>query len=326
MTLHKSALIVLVMFLWAVCFPLIVAGFAYAPHLTFAALRAFLAGSALVVLGMILGRPWPRGGRVWLAIFGIGLGATSLGFLGMFMASEFISPGLATVLANAQPLMAAALAAAVLGERLGGRGKAGLALGFAGIVLIATPQFQAPAGSAFGLGAVYILLAAVGITISNVLIRALAGRADTLMAMGSQMLIGGIPLTLAAFLYEDPMSVTGSWNFVLILLAISLFGTSLAYWLWSEILRTTDLSRANAFAFLVPGFGLAMGAAFFGETVGLLTGLGILVTLLGIAVTNTDRVEPLASSDPSAADQNLKTCNECRSQASLSGSAVERAP
>ena len=119
MTLHKSALIVLVMFLWAVCFPLIVAGFAYAPHLTFAALRAFLAGSALVVLGMILGRPWPRGGRVWLAIFGIGLGATSLGFLGMFMASEFISPGLATVLANAQPLMAAALAAAVLGERLG---------------------------------------------------------------------------------------------------------------------------------------------------------------------------------------------------------------
>lgn len=292
MTIRKSSLIVLVMFLWAACFPLIVVGFAYAPHLTFAALRALLAGSALVALGMLFGRPWPRGMRVWFAIVGIGLGATSLGFLGMFMASEFILPGLATVLANAQPLMAAALATAVLGERLGGRGKAGLALGFVGIILIAAPQYQAPAGSAFGLGAAYILLAAVGITISNVLIRVLAGRADTLMAMGSQMLIGGVPLALGAFLFEDPMSVTFSLQFVVILLAISLLGTSLAYWLWSEILRTTDLSRANAFAFLVPGFGLAMGAIFFGETIGLLTSLGILVTLVGVAMTNLDHPEP----------------------------------
>ena len=44
MTIRKSSLIVLVMFLWAACFPLIVAGFAYAPHLTFAALRAWLSG------------------------------------------------------------------------------------------------------------------------------------------------------------------------------------------------------------------------------------------------------------------------------------------
>ncbi|MDP7151559.1 MAG: DMT family transporter [Paracoccaceae bacterium] len=300
MTLRKPSLIVLVMFLWAACFPLIVAGFAYAPHLTFAALRAFLAGSALVALGMILGRSWPRGMRVWLAIFGIGLGATSLGFLGMFMASEFILPGLATVLANAQPLMAAALAIVVLGERLGGRSKAGLALGFIGILLIVAPQYQAPAGNTFVLGSSYILLAAVGITISNVLIRALAERADTLMAMGSQMLIGGIPLLVGAFLYEDPMSITFSPQFLLILFTISLFGTSLAYWLWSEILRTTELSRANAFAFLVPGFGLAMGVAFFGESIGLLTGLGILVTLVGVAMTNMDRPKSTQTADAPA--------------------------
>lgn len=292
MTLRKTALIVLVMFLWAVCFPLIVAGFAYAPHLTFAALRAFVAGAALVAVGLVMGRPGPRGTRVWLALVGIGLGATTLGFLGMFMASEFVSPGIATVLANAQPLMAAALAAVVLGERLGLRGKAGLALGFAGIVLIAAPQLQTPGADAFGLGIAYILLAALGITVSNVLIRAMADRVDPLMAMGFQMLIGGIPLMLGAVLFEDPLSVTLTSQFLLILLALSLFGSSLAYWLWSEILRTTDLSRANAFAFLVPGFGLAMGAAFFGETIGLIAGTGIAVTLAGVALTNSDVPRP----------------------------------
>ena len=289
MSFRKASLIVVVMFLWAVCFPLIVAGAAYAPHLTFAALRAFLAGAALVAVGLVLGRAWPRGTRVWLALGGIGLGATSLGFLGMFMASEFVSPGIATVLANAQPLMAAALAAAVLGERVGRRGKTGLALGFAGIVLIAAPQMQTPTADMFGLGVAYILLAAVGITVSNVLIRALADRVDLLMAMGLQMLIGGFPLMLGAALFEDPLSVTVTPHFLLILLALSLLGSSLAYWLWSEILRTTELSRANAFAFLVPGFGLAMGAAYFGETVGLFAGIGIPGTLAGVALTNSDR-------------------------------------
>ena len=291
MTVHKASLIILVMFLWAVCFPLIVAGFAYAPHLTFATLRAFLAGAALVFIGLALGRPWPKSRPVWLAITGIGLGATTLGFLGMFMASEFVSPGIATVLANAQPLMAAALAAAVLGERLGIRGKAGLGLGFIGIIMIATPEIGAPTAGGFGLGVAYILLAAVGITVSNVLIRALVGRVDALMAMGFQMLIGGLPLMLGAVLLEDPFSATFSPQFILILLAISLLGSSFAYWLWSEILKTTELSHANAFSFLVPGFGLAMGAIFFGETVGYIAGLGILVTLAGVALTSSDPPE-----------------------------------
>ncbi len=152
MNLEKFAKILLVMFLWAICFPLIVAGSAHAPHLTFAALRALLAGAALLCAGIVLRRRWPRGRRVWLALSGVGLGATSLGFLGMFMASEFVSPGIATVIANAQPLMAAALAAVFLGEQLGWRGKVGLAMGFAGIILIAAPEMQTPAAGAMAWG------------------------------------------------------------------------------------------------------------------------------------------------------------------------------
>jgi hypothetical protein len=38
--------IFLAMFLWAACFPLITAGLQYAPHLTFATMRAVLAGAS----------------------------------------------------------------------------------------------------------------------------------------------------------------------------------------------------------------------------------------------------------------------------------------
>ncbi len=294
MRLIEPFKIILVMFLWAICFPLIVAGFAYAPHLTFATLRALVAGAALLAVGLALGRPMPRGVRVWVMLAFVGFGATSLAFLGMFHAAEFVSPGIATVIANTQPLLAAVLAGSFLGEYLDLRGKLGLALGFGGIVFIAAPELFSAQGESYALGIAYILLAALGITFSNLLIRRIAGQIDAIMGMGIQMLIGSVPLGIAALVMEEPSSVDWSMRFVVILLVLSLFGSSLAYWLWSSVLEKTELNRANAYSFLVPIFGLSMGALFFGETLGWPDYIGIALTLAGIALVTSKRTPALA--------------------------------
>ncbi len=278
--------IMLVMFLWAVCFPLIVAGFAYAPHLTFAALRAFIAGAALIAIGAWLGRPLPKGRRVWFTIGAIGIGATSLAYLGMFHAAEFVAPGIATVIANTQPLLAAVLASLFLREHLDMRGKLGLALGFAGILAIATPQLSGGQAENYAIGVAYILLAALGISVSNVLIKRIAGQVDAVMATGFQLLIGGIPLAIAAFTLEDPASVIWSPRFLAVLLALSLFGSALVYWLWLSVLAKIPLTRANSFSFFVPVFGLALAAAFYGEPLGWTDTFGIGLTLVGVALVN----------------------------------------
>ncbi|MEQ8797705.1 MAG: DMT family transporter [Silicimonas sp.] len=168
MTPVTALKIVLAMVLWALCFPVIEAGLKYSPHLTFAAMRALLAGGVLTVLALILGRPFPRGHRVWLTLAGVGFGATSLGFLGMFHAAEFVSPGVATVIANTQPLLAAVLAAFWLGEKLSFLGNSGLFVGFVGIVLIALPDFLGERSDSYAIGVFYIILAAAGVTLSNV--------------------------------------------------------------------------------------------------------------------------------------------------------------
>ncbi|MFV2031342.1 MAG: DMT family transporter [Gammaproteobacteria bacterium] len=273
---------VFVMLLWAICFPLITAGLDSSPHLSFATARAFLAGAALLALGIALRRPFPRGMRVWSLLAMTGLGATTLGFFGMFHAAEFISPGAATVIANTQPLMAAMLAHQFLHERLTLWGKLGLVIGFAGIVLIAFPELLSPTRSNSTIGVTYIVLAAAGITVSNVLIKRLAGRVDPLMAMGIQLLIGSVPLALIAGLTEAPGSIQWSWGFILVLLTLAFLGTSLVYWLWFSILETVDLSKANAFSFLIPIFGIALGAAFFGENFGWPGIIGAGLTILGL--------------------------------------------
>jgi len=274
--------LVFVMFLWAICFPLITVGFESAPHITFAAMRAFIAGAALLVLGAVLRRPLPRGSRVWLLLAMTGLGATTFAFLGMFHAAEFIPPGTATVIANTQPLMAAVLAHMVLGERLGRQAKVGLAVGFAGIVLLVYPQLISSTQSSSVIGVAYIIFAALGICVSNVLLKRLAGTVDPFMAMGAQLILGGVPLAFIAVLPEAPGTVQWSAQFIMVLLTLALLGTSLVYWLWFSLLESVELNKANAFSFLIPVFGLAMGVGLFGEHIGWPEALGAALTVFGL--------------------------------------------
>lgn len=273
-----------VMFLWAVCFPLITAGIDFAPHLTFATLRALLAGISLTCLAFILRRPLPQGRRTWMALIAIGVTATSVGFFGMFHAAEFVAPGLATVVASTQPLLAAIFAGLFLNERLKTAGKIGLIIGFLGIVAISAPQLFIANQQNYILGVFYIILAALGITISNVLMKGLTHKVDALMAMGLQILFGSIPLGLMAVTLEDPTQVQWSFPFVSSLFALSLLGTALAYWLWFSALEKTALSQANAFSFLVPILGLTMGLIFYGESLSSLQITGIALSIFGVAL------------------------------------------
>lgn len=285
--------IILVMFLWALCFPLIALGIPYAPHLTFATLRAMLAGLALLAIAKLLKRPPPKGKKIWLIQVLIGLGATSFGFFGMFHAAEFISPGIATVIANTQPLMAALLASIFLKEKLGLRGVIGIFLGFIGIVLISTQQMITNNTDTYLTGVIYIFLAAMGVTISNVLIRYISGKVDALWAMGWQLVLGSIPLGIMALSTENPTATTWSAPFILSLLGLALPGTALVYLIWFNILEKVELTRANAFTFLVPILGLMMGFLFYGERLSLLMLAGALTTLSGIIFMNYKKTSKL---------------------------------
>lgn len=292
MTITTIAKIILVMLLWSACYPLITIGIEFSPHLTFASLRAILAGLSLTGLAIALRRPLPRERRVWAMVAVIGIGATGFGFLGMFHAAEFVSPGIATVIANTQPLLAAVLASVVLNERLTRRGKAGLTLGFVGILVITSPQFFSGGQENYALGIAYIILAALGITMSNVVIKRIAGEVDVLMAMGLQMLIGSIPLVIIAWAMEEPAAIRWSFTFVGVLLALSLLGTALVYWLWFSILEKAPLNQANAFSFLIPVFGLTMGVLLYGESLGWLQLAGIALAILGVGLVTRHGTRP----------------------------------
>lgn len=278
--------LLIVFFLWALCFPLIEIGQSDVPPLLFATLRALLAGATLLAIASALNRPWPATARAWAFIALIGLGATSLGFWGMFEAARWVSPGLATVVANIQPLVAAGLAAVFLKEALNLKTLCGLVGGFVGILLIALPSFGPTGtdGSAVGFG--FLAISMLGISISNVMIKHAVATIDPLVMMGLQLVFGAIPLGVASPFLDVDRAIEFTGTFTLSLILLALPGTALVYWLWTDVLRKTELSRANAFSFLVPVIGLFLGWTFYNETLSPMTLVGALVVIGGLAAAN----------------------------------------
>ena len=257
----------MVMILWASCYPLISLGLAEAPHLTFAALRALLAGMVLLLIAALKGAALPSSLAEWAWISLAGLGMTGLGYFGMFHGAAFVSPGLATVVESLQPLFAAMLALVFLRERLGTLGWFGLVLGLAGVALIAGPRVLADGGGNTALGLGYVIAATSGVAIGNIAMKKVSRRVDAAMAMSLQLLIGAIPITLLAALNDDPLSIHWSMRFTVSLIGLALPGTALAYWLWQKALQSLDVSKAVAFSFLVPLIGVSVGAVFFNEPI-----------------------------------------------------------
>ena len=277
---------VFTMVLWAICFPLISLSLPYAPIMLTAFLRAAIAGFFLIVIAWMLGRPFPKSTKVCLYILGIGLTATSIGFWGMFYAGSLITPGLATVLTNTQPLIAGLLGWHILNERIGKRALLGTLLGFSGIVVISAESLFATDVQSLS-GIAYVVIAAAGLAISNILLKKSANRLDVLYAMGFQLLLGAIPLSLLAFFNTSLPPLSWNWDYVWILLALALPGTALPFILWFWLMDTAPLYKINVYSFLTPVFGLYLGYTYFAESLSSIQWLGIFLVIAAIPLVNS---------------------------------------
>lgn len=278
---------VLVMFLWSLCYPLIAFGLSHVPPLQFAFQRALLSGILLLGIGALSQRPNIKGGRNWVYIVIIGLTSTSMGFWGMFFAGGILPPGLATLMTNTQPLIAAVLAWFVLSEHLGYRSIAGLVIGLAGTFLISVESSTAQNAVRLP-GVLFVLTAALGVAIGNVLMKVLGRSVDVVMAMGWQLVIGAIPLGVLSFLTESSVVDVPDFRYLVVLSVLGIFGTALPFILWFQLLQRVALVKINPYNFLTPVFGLLLGRLFFDESLSALQWIGAVIVVIGIQFVSTD--------------------------------------
>ncbi|WP_444679433.1 DMT family transporter [Halomonas sp. E19] len=200
----------------------------------------------------------------------------------MFLGAGKLTSGIATVLANVQPLIAAVLAYWYLKEVLSRRMLAGLLIGFVGVVVIALPGLDPSVGRLEG--ALYVLAGALGTAVGNVLLKRRSRGGDLWLPMGLQLMIGAAFLAAGSMAMGEEWAIRWSWTFASTLFALSVPATALMVVLWYALLARAPLTRLNPVTFLTPAFGLLIGILMLGERFSAIELTGVAITLLGLAL------------------------------------------
>jgi len=200
-----------------------------------------------------------------------------------------VSSGLAAILIAAVPLVVALMALRVdPDERAEGLRLVGLVIGFAGVVVLLGLDVAGRPGEL--LGALAILLAAVGYAAGPMIIKHRLGSLDPVGPVTASMGISALVLTPAAFA-SAPSSVPSA-DTVLSVLVLGLVCSALAFLLFFALIHEVGPGRATVITYVNPVVAVTLGVVLLGENVGLSAVAGLLLILAGSWLSTGGRLPP----------------------------------
>ena len=278
--LHLLAFVA-IMLVWGGNFVVAKIGLEYLPPILLVGLRFAIVAAVLVPFVKA-----PHGKFAGIAAISVVLGL--LHFSLMFNGLTGLDASTAAISIQLQVPFAALLAAFAFGETLGWRRALGMAIAFAGVVIIAgEPRLQ---GAYLSLA--LVISAALVWAVANVLIKRL-GEIDGTQ-INAYMALFAFPQLLAA----SALLEGGQWQAMAdadwlvvgaVLVYQALVVVGLGYGMWYALLSRYDVNIAMPFTLLVPFFGVFSGVVFLGDVLTLGFVLGGLLTVLGVAIVTIRR-------------------------------------
>jgi drug/metabolite transporter (DMT)-like permease len=285
--------------LWSTGFVGAKYGLPYAEPFTFLALRLAIAATLLGVAAALTSGRLTRAQLGRAAVTGLLMHATYLG--GVFWAISRGTPaGVSSVVVSLQPVLVAALAVRLLGERLMARQWLGLAVGVAGVGLVVAPGLTGSTRDFPVEGLAACLLALLGGTLGTLWHKRHGDGIPLLWGTAVQYAAAATVLALLSAATETQrIDWTGDFLAALAYLVVALsIGAVL---LLLVLLRRGSASGVSSLYYLVPPATAVEAYLLFGEQLAAVSVVGIVVTCVGVALV----VRPArltASSPPGAQD------------------------
>ncbi len=247
------------------------------PPFFLAAIRFIAAGALMYAWLRLRGSAAPTGLQ-WrnAAICGILLLLMGNGFV--CFAEQSVESGIAAVAVSSMPLFAA-LFSGLYGEWPQRREVLGLAIGFAGVILLNLGSGL----SGSRLGALMLIIAAAAWAFGSVWSK----RQDMPkgpMNTAAQMLCGGIALAVLSMLAGEQVPLHPSLRSNLAIAYLAVFGSIIAFSAYLYLLKTVRPALATSYAYVNPPVAVLFGVMLAGEHVGPLDLVGMVVILIGVAI------------------------------------------
>jgi drug/metabolite transporter (DMT)-like permease len=273
--------------LWATGFLIAKLGVPYAQPMTILAIRFVLAAAMMASIAVLTRAPWPRSWRRigHVATIGILLHAVYLG--GCYLAIYGGMPaGMAALIVGFQPILTAAMAGPVLGERTRPLQWIGIAIGFVGLMMVLWERMIIDLSHPAAL--LFAILSLLGITSATIYQKRFCPSFDLRTGSAIQYIAASlimVPLTLSLGVGEIIWAPT--FIFALSWLVIVLSGVSIALLTW--MISRGAASKVASLFYLTPPIA-AIGSYFwFDETLSPLALGGMAVIVFGLFLLNRSK-------------------------------------
>lgn len=286
-----DAALLLVAVIWGLNTVVIKATYTQIPIMAFMSLRFLLASALLLLVAWRTEHSLFVQRRHWLLFVAAGMASTGL-YQPLFLNGLSLTTASTTALIVAASPAFVALINRVLGrELLSGRGWLGIALAFAGIVLIVEGGGGVQAGSQHLLGDLMILASTFLWACYVVMVAPLMKVYSPLRVTAIATAVGavlptllGLPAVLA--LPFDQVQWSG-WAGVLY---SALLAIVFSYVVWNMGVQRIGGSRTSLYANLIPVIGAVAAAIFLGEALTPLKLAGAVIIFFGLHLGRTARV------------------------------------
>ena len=254
---------------------------------------ALMAGLRWTVAGLLLGgvlllrgerfpspSAWP--GLALLAVLMIGLGNGLV-----VWAEQYVPSGLTAVILATSPFWMVGVEAMLpRGEPLAAAGLRGLAVGFAGIVLLVWPDVQGGGVHAgrFLAGVVALQLACAGWALGSSWSKRHGAGSSVMTATALQMLFGGVLMLAIGTAAGEWRDLTFSGRTAGALIYLTLVGSIGGFVAYIYALRHLPVSTVSLYAYVNPIIAVLLGTLVLGEPFGPRIVCAAALVLLGLAL------------------------------------------
>jgi len=250
--------------------------------------RVTLAAAILLALARRAGLlPSLRGRWRWLLAYA--LAEIVIPFPLIAAGEQHVSSGLAAILIAAVPLFIALLAIRFdPDEKATGRRLVGLVVGLAGVVVLMGIDVAGERDEL--LGALAILIAALGYAIGPMTLKAKLRELDPRATMGASLAIAAVVLTPFAAL--APPEEMPDADVIVSLLVLGVVCTALAFVIFGALIAEIGPGRALVITYVNPVVAVALGVIVLGERPGAGAVAGLLLILAGSWLSTDGRLPP----------------------------------
>ncbi|HEX2470057.1 MAG TPA: DMT family transporter [Candidatus Limnocylindrales bacterium] len=253
---------------------------------TLVALRLLIGAAFLWVVLRASRTPLPRDRRAYMHLVVMSIVNITIPFALITWAEQSVDSALAAILNSTVPLMVIVIAPMFLpDEPIRLNGLLGLAIGFAGVVLIVSPGLMGATATAAGQLA--LLGSSLAYAIGNVYARKNVRGLPPMIPAVFQVTFALVTVGLIALVLERPWETSRpdfeAWFSVIWL---GILGSGMAYLAYFRLLSRWGATRTSLVAYLLPIVGIVLGFLVLQEPIDVTLIAGTALVIAGVALVN----------------------------------------